>query len=160
MCICCQCVFTWHLPQLHDWLSFCASLVSCQCSGQCKQAVALKCIIIQFRYVTEAFSLYSSYIARCLPPTSSSCTDSEENGTRTLWTIHNLIWKLGSNWRGCTGARDYLEGGVWGETHITHCMNTIQVYTVHVNWSRLKSSPYPAFLLALSPVTSANANYL
>ena len=43
-------------------------------AGQCKQAVALKCII-QFRNVTEAFSLYSD-IARCLPLTPRSCTDS------------------------------------------------------------------------------------
>ena len=28
----CQSVFTWHLPQLYDWLPFCALLVSCQCS--------------------------------------------------------------------------------------------------------------------------------
>ena len=38
------------------------------CSGQCKQRVAIKCII-QFRYVTEAFSLYSDIpVARCLSP--------------------------------------------------------------------------------------------
>ena len=49
---------TWHQSQLQDWLPFCALLVSCQCSGQCKQAVALKCLIL-FRYITEAFSLYS-----------------------------------------------------------------------------------------------------
>ena len=37
---------------------------------QCKQAVALKCII-QFRYITEAFSLYSD-IAWCLPSSPQS----------------------------------------------------------------------------------------
>ena len=40
-------------------------LVSCQCSGQYKQAVAFKCVI-QFRYVTAAFSLYSDIVS-CLP---------------------------------------------------------------------------------------------
>ena len=45
---------------------FCALLVSCQCSDSVnRHAVALKCII-QFRFVTEAFSLYSD-IDRFLP---------------------------------------------------------------------------------------------
>ena len=58
-----------------------ADLLSMQ--WQCKQAVALKCII-QFRCVTNAFCLCSD-IARCLPPTPRSCTDSKENSTRTLF---------------------------------------------------------------------------
>ena len=58
------CLHGTYIPQLHDWLAFCALLVSCQCSDSVnKQYVALKCII-QFR---EASSLYYSDIARCLP---------------------------------------------------------------------------------------------
>ena len=43
-------------------------------------------MVVQFKYVTEAFSLYSD-ITRCLLSTPRSCTDhdSEENSTRTLF---------------------------------------------------------------------------
>ena len=78
--------------------------------------MVLKCII-QFRYVTEAFSLHSD-IARCLPPTPGSCTDSEENRTRTCsgagyvvtpYTVSHAIHAHESCMHACSGEGSALQ---------------------------------------------------
>ena len=91
---------------------------------QCKQGVALKCII-QLKYVTEGFSLYSGRV-RCLPPTLRSLTLRK---TRTLFR-----WRVCKSLvvpQPCSGATYVVQySWHWIVYTVSHAIH-LQLYYMH-----------------------------